>query len=106
MSDWINVTSAAALCNGAREQVVLDDGTAVLVVAVEDSYFAVADLCTHESLSLAEGEVEGSEIVCPFHGARFCIKSGEALSPPAFEPLETYPVRVTDGVVQIQIPSA
>jgi 3-phenylpropionate/trans-cinnamate dioxygenase ferredoxin subunit len=46
--------------------------------------------------------VEGDEVVCPRHGARFCIKTGAALTAPAYEPVVTFPVRVQDGVIQVQ----
>jgi 3-phenylpropionate/trans-cinnamate dioxygenase ferredoxin component len=46
--------------------------------------------------------VDGDEVICPRHGARFCIRTGEALSPPAYEPVPTFPVRVTDGMVQVR----
>jgi 3-phenylpropionate/trans-cinnamate dioxygenase ferredoxin subunit len=51
---------------------------------------------------LTGGSVEGDEIVCPRHGARFSIRTGEALSAPAYEPTETFPVRIDDGEVQVR----
>jgi nitrite reductase/ring-hydroxylating ferredoxin subunit len=49
----------------------------------------------------AEGTLEGDQIICPRHGAHFCIKTGEALTPPAYEPIVTFPVRVENGIVQV-----
>jgi len=46
--------------------------------------------------------IDGDQVVCPRHGARFSIKTGEALTPPAFEPVSKLPVRVEDGVVQVR----
>jgi len=45
--------------------------------------------------------VIGAEIICPRHGSRFCLKTGTALSAPAFEDIETYPVRVVGDTVQV-----
>ena len=47
------------------------------------------------------GEIEGSEVICPRHGGRFCLKTGAALCAPAFEDIDTYPVRVANGLVQV-----
>ena len=56
-------------------------------------YYAIADVCTHDAGQLTGGTVEGDMIVCPRHGARFCIRTGAALSAPAYEPTDTFPVR-------------
>ena len=45
--------------------------------------------------------VEGEEVICPRHGARFSLVTGAALTPPAYEPVATFPVRVEEGVVQV-----
>jgi 3-phenylpropionate/trans-cinnamate dioxygenase ferredoxin subunit len=60
-------------------------------------------VCTHDGTVLTSGNpIEGDEIVCPRHGARFCVKTGEALSPPAYEPTATFPVKVEDGKVYVR----
>lgn len=66
------------------------------------TYYAIEDMCTHDGGELASGAVEGDEVVCPRHGARFCIKSGKALTPPAYEDVHSFPVRVENGVVQVR----
>ncbi len=67
--------------------------------------FALEDRCSHDDGPLAEGDWEPDEgvAVCPRHGARFDIRSGRALSLPAYEPVETFPVRVEDGVVKVTV---
>ena len=50
--------------------------------------YAVQDLCTHDGETLGNAQVEDCQIVCPRHGARFCLRTGEALTPPAYEPLQ------------------
>ncbi len=101
MSDWIEVCKAEDLRPG--EHVVVDlDGTAVAVFNLDGAFYAIEDVCTHDGAEIASGEVEGDVIVCPRHGARFCIRTGEVLTPPAYEDLHVFPVRVENGMVQIR----
>lgn len=69
---------------------------------------AIEDRCTHDDGKLCEGEwdVERCEVICPRHGARFDVRTGEALTLPAYLPVETYPVRVrADGMVVVDVPA-
>ena len=68
----------------------------IAVVRNGESYFAIEDICTHDGAPLTGGEIEGDQIICPRHGARFCLRTGEALTLPAVMPLPTYPLRI-DG---------
>ncbi len=69
----------------------------------EGDYFATADSCTHEEWSLGEdSDLEGNEVVCPLHLARFDIRSGEALCFPASVALRTYAVEIEDGKVYVR----
>ena len=101
MSDWIDVKRADALVPNEPEIVEIDD-TNVAVFNVGGAFFAIQDVCTHDGEELTGGPIEGDEIICPRHGARFCIRTGAALSPPAYEPVRCFPVRVLDGIVQIR----
>ena len=69
------------------------------------AYFAIEDRCSHDDGPLCEGEFdpETGVVVCPRHGANFDIKSGRALTLPAFEPVEVFPVRVVDGLIKVQV---
>lgn len=99
---WLDVAPASALAPGERMVVFLGDDTRVGVFNIDGEYFAVHDVCTHDFAEMCEdGEIEGCEIICPRHGARFDLRSGEALTPPAYEPVETFAVRVADGRVQV-----
>jgi 3-phenylpropionate/trans-cinnamate dioxygenase ferredoxin component len=82
------------------------DGLAVVVARCADGFFAVEDRCTHDGEPLAGGEVVGDrcQIVCPRHGARFCLKTGEALAPPAYEPVRTFEVREQNGRLLLALP--
>ncbi|HEU5284103.1 MAG TPA: non-heme iron oxygenase ferredoxin subunit [Burkholderiales bacterium] len=101
MSDWIAVCPLSELPPGAH-RVVDVDGAQVAVFNLQGKLYAIEDVCTHDGGILTGGPVEGDEIVCPRHGARFSIRTGEALGPPAFEPAATFPVRVQDGIVQVR----
>ena len=101
MAQWVDVAPAAELSPGSWRTVDVD-GTQIAVFNVNGQYHAIEDVCTHDGGILTGGSVEGAQIVCPRHGARFSIISGDALSPPAYEPVPTFPVRVEQGVVQVR----
>ncbi|MCC6534703.1 MAG: non-heme iron oxygenase ferredoxin subunit [Burkholderiales bacterium] len=101
MSDWVEVARVEDLPAGAWK--VVDAGDArIAVFNIDGCYCAIEDLCTHDGGELASGCLDGDVIVCPRHGARFCVRTGEALSAPAFEPTAVFPVRVERGIVQVR----
>ena len=93
MDDFVKVASISDLSPG---QVVLAevDGERVALVNVEGELYAVADECTHAGCSLSEGDVDGRMLVCPCHGSEFDVTTGEPTTPPAFEALARYAIRV------------
>ena len=101
MSEWTNVAAASEIGPGDHRVVDIDE-VAIAVFNLDGAYFAIEDVCTHDFGTLTGGCVEGGEIMCPRHGARFDIRTGEALTPPAYEPVATFPVRIHDGIVQIR----
>lgn len=101
MSDWIDVAPATEFPPGSH-RIVDADGVAIAVFNVNGRYCAIEDLCSHEAETLSNGKVEGFEVICPRHAARFSLISGDALSPPAYEPVAVFPVRVEDGIVQVR----
>lgn len=101
MSQWIDVGKAAEICAGTPVHVDID-GIDVAVIRIGDAYYAIEDVCTHDGGTLTGGCIKDEEIVCPRHGARFSIKTGKALSAPAYEPTATFPVRIQEGIVQVR----
>jgi 3-phenylpropionate/trans-cinnamate dioxygenase ferredoxin subunit len=101
MSDWTTVCPLAELAPGSH-RVVDVDGAQVAVFNLDGELFAIEDVCTHDAGTLTGGTIEGDCIVCPRHGARFSIRTGAALSAPAYEPTACLPVRVEQGVVQVR----
>ncbi|NKC16724.1 MAG: Rieske 2Fe-2S domain-containing protein [Gammaproteobacteria bacterium] len=77
------------------------DGDPIAIVALDDEYFAIDDTCTHDRFSLCDGYIEGDEIVCPLHLARFAIRTGEVRMAPAYEPLQTYPLKLEGDDIYI-----
>jgi len=77
------------------------DDRAIAVCNVEGELYAVYDVCTHDEGSLEQGELDGYEIECPRHGARFDVRTGEVKALPAVLPIDTFPVRVADDDIEI-----
>ena len=102
MTSWLNVARIEELAPGSR-RVVDVDGVAVAVFNLGGEYFAIQDICTHDGGELANGVLEGEVIICPRHGARFSIKTGAVLGPPAYEDVRTFSVRVIEGKVKVGI---
>ena len=100
---WVDAGPVADLAEQTPLAVDLD-GRAVLVVRCGADLYAVDDQCTHDGEPLEGAEVESCQIICPRHGARFCLRTGEALTPPAYEPLRTYAVQITDGRILVESP--
>lgn len=101
MSDWIDVAPVAALPPGERK-IVDVEGANIAVFNIGGQYYAIEDVCTHDGGELASGPLEGDQVVCPRHGARFCVKTGAALTAPAYEPVAVFPVRIVEGRVQVR----
>ena len=78
------------------------EGARIAVFKLATGFYAIEDICTHDDGQLTGGCVEGDEIICPRHGARFSIKTGEALTAPAYEPTAIFPVRLENGWVQVK----
>jgi 3-phenylpropionate/trans-cinnamate dioxygenase ferredoxin subunit len=98
VSAWVRVCTTAELLPG-EYRVVYDGDVPIAVFNVDGDLYAIEDVCTHDGGELTGGVIEGREIECPRHGARFDIATGVALTPPAYEPTAKFPVRVEDGVV-------
>jgi 3-phenylpropionate/trans-cinnamate dioxygenase ferredoxin subunit len=94
--NWIDAGLAENLHDGEAKAVSVGRRT-IAIVRSGGSYFAIEDICTHDGAPLTGGEIEGNEIICPRHGARFCLRTGEALSPPAYEPVRVFETKIEGG---------
>jgi 3-phenylpropionate/trans-cinnamate dioxygenase ferredoxin component len=88
---------------GARVFQVADRRIAVF--AVDGAFYALDDRCSHATASLAEGEIDADELCveCPRHGARFDLRSGAARTAPAFQPVRSYPLSISDGQLVLEL---
>jgi 3-phenylpropionate/trans-cinnamate dioxygenase ferredoxin component len=93
MSSFIRVASRGELPRGGKKLVEID-GRAIAVFNIDDAFYAIDDVCTHDGGPLAEGELIGCEIECPRHGARFDVRTGRPLCMPAIEPVSIHPVEL------------
>ena len=101
MDSWRDVAPLAEFPPGTVRQLDFPDGTPVAVFHIGERFFAIEDVCSHEAETLSYGKVEGEEVVCPLHGARFSLATGAAVGPPAYEPVATFLVRIEAGMVQV-----
>lgn len=101
MSDWVNALAESDLPPGSHTVIEIEDA-AILLVNLDGSFYAIEDICTHDGGDLSGGCLVGGSMECPRHGARFDVKTGEVTAPPAYEPVDTFPVQVVDGVVQVR----
>jgi len=93
---WIDAGLTGSLADGQTRSIAV--GRRMIAVARSgEDYFAIEDICTHDGAPLTGGEIEGKEIICPRHGARFCLRTGEALTPPAYEPVRVFETKIEDG---------
>lgn len=98
---WLRACKISDLNEG--EILRLDLTPPVAVYHVDGEFFATDDTCTHAESSLSDGYLEGNEVECVWHYARFCVKSGKALGLPATKDLQTYPTKVEDDEVLVDL---
>lgn len=111
MSDnWVDVGLVGDFTPGKTRIIDIDD-VMVAVFNIAGEFFAIENVCTHDGSPLIMEEldpalqIQGSEITCPHHGAVFCIKTGAALSPPAYEATAVFTTRVEAEMVQVKATS-
>ncbi|EIJ35641.1 non-heme iron oxygenase ferredoxin subunit [Thiothrix nivea] len=88
---------------GKMKRVDADNGKRILICHLEDGFYAVDDMCTHEDASLYLGCLHGDRVHCSLHGGEFNVKTGEAMVEPAEIPLQTYPVSIEDGRILVKV---
>lgn len=104
MSNFIKVGTVQELPVGAQKLVEVDF-VRVALFNLDGQIYAMEDVCTHDGGPLVEGEIVNQcQVVCPRHGARFDIRTGEAISFPAFQPAPTYEVRIQGDDILIESP--
>lgn len=99
---WARVAAMSEVPVGGLRAVSTERGPVVLA-NVDGDVYALEDRCSHQDYPLSAGELEGDELECPFHGARFDVCSGRALQLPAITPVRSFQVDVRDGDIYIQL---
>ena len=102
MSGFIKVTTTEELAD-QQAKLVEVGGHKIALFRVHGAFYALSDTCTHRGGPLSEGDVEGAEVTCPWHGAKFDISTGAVVGAPAREGVKSYPVRVTGADVEIEV---
>jgi 3-phenylpropionate/trans-cinnamate dioxygenase ferredoxin subunit len=102
MAEWVTAGLEGDLEAG-QVKVVTSGRVRLALCNVDGKLYCIDDVCTHDGGPLDQGELDGNEIECPRHGARFDVTSGQVTRMPAIVPIKTHPVRVVDGEIQVQI---
>jgi MocE subfamily Rieske [2Fe-2S] domain protein len=76
---------------------------AIAIFRAKGEFYATQDLCTHEHAYLSDGVVIDCIVECPFHQGRFDVRTGEAKGAPVIDPLKTYPVKIVDDQIYVQV---
>src|SRR5512136_2606150 len=100
--EFRRAASVNDLKQGEKLGIILE-GQPVLLVNLENEYYAIGGKCTHKGCMLSDGTLEGSRIRCICHGSTFELKTGELYRGPATKPEPSYRVRVKDGKIQVEI---
>ena len=77
--------------------------TAVVICRFRDEYFALENKCSHALSTFDEGRLRGYRLHCPLHGASFDVRDGSAQSLPAKMPIRTFPLRIVDGIIEVDV---
>jgi 3-phenylpropionate/trans-cinnamate dioxygenase ferredoxin component len=102
MPEFVKVINRSELPPGGKALTEVD-GRPIAVFNVGGCFYAIDDVCTHDGGPLAEGELDGAEIQCPRHGARFDVRTGKALCFPAFEPVTSHRVELRGDEVYVAL---
>jgi len=101
MTKWIDIAPVSEFAPNTSRSVTVAE-TAIAVFNLDGGFYAIEDACTHDYKALCGGLIDGDQIICPRHGARFNIKTGEALRAPAYEAVATFPTRIENEMVQVE----
>ena len=99
---FYRLTKVEDLPPGERLYLEIDEKP-IVIFNIGGQLFAIGDVCTHDGGPLGDGALEGYVVICPRHGARFDVRTGEALTLPAVEDTPSYPVQIVDGMIEVGI---
>ena len=102
MAHWVRV-GAAGDCPAGELKGVMAEGVPICLANVDGDLYALEDKCSHEDFPISDGELDGTDVVCIYHGARFECTSGRNKALPAIRPVRSFPVEIRDGDVYIDM---
>lgn len=102
MGAFVKAARASEIPAGAGKAVEIS-GKRIAIFNVDGVFYAIDDTCTHRGGPLSEGNLNGKDVTCPWHGAVFDVTSGAVLSPPAPREVSRYATRIEGGDVQVEI---
>ena len=102
MPEFVRIASTEEIPAG-QAMLVEINGKEIAIFNVSGSFYAIDNMCTHVGGPLCEGEIEGPQVTCPWHGAVFDVTTGDALGPPASEGVSRYNVRVAGSDIEVEI---
>ena len=103
MGNLVNVGKTSDIPEGEMKLVEVEEER-ILLSNIGGNFYAIGEVCSHADGPLSDGDIDGSEVECPFHGARFNLKTGLNTSPPAYEPVPCYPVSIQNDDILIEFP--
>ena len=102
MAAYVTVALTADLPVGGSIAVTVGDRR-IALFSVGGTVFAIDDTCTHRGGPLSEGDLQDGIVTCPWHGAQFSVKDGQVLRPPAPRSVSSYPVRIANGAIEVEL---
>jgi len=102
MSKFHRVADTGDILSGEMKSFLVHN-VSVVICNLNNNFYAFRDECSHEFLPLSDGEMEDGKVICPYHGAEFDVKTGEAMCLPAIEPIEIYEVKVEENGILVKI---
>lgn len=102
MSEFIFACKLSDMYDGQKQLIEIDDQL-VILFQVGDDYYCLDDVCTHDGGSLCDGDLDGFEIACPRHGAKFDVRCGKALTMPATQPTRSHEVKLDGDDILVKL---
>jgi 3-phenylpropionate/trans-cinnamate dioxygenase ferredoxin component len=102
MGEYVKVAKTGEIALGTGKYVEVQ-GNLIALFNLNGNFYAIGNTCTHRGGPLAEGVIDGDEVTCPWHGARFKIPTGEVLGPPAPTGVPQYNLRVQGDDIEVEV---
>lgn len=105
MSEWIEVATVDEFKHTDRKLIDLGGSHQIGLFRLPEGFYAVSAWCSHQKATIMHGDIDGFEIECPLHAARFDLRDGRQTCLPAVRPIASYPVKVEDGRILLKKPA-